>query len=163
MINILLAVSENHVIGKDNKIPWHLPADLRYFKKLTTDNVVIMGRKTFDSIGKPLINRVNIIITRQQDFRADGAIVVHSVKDALEQAELYRKEIFIIGGEEICKQALPVVDRIYLTRIHAYFDGDAFFPAPDRNEWTLVSSEPHEPDEKNKFAYNFEVYRRINN
>nr|AIA13661.1 Dihydrofolate reductase [uncultured bacterium] len=164
MINILLAASENHVIGKDNKIPWHLPADLRYFKKLTTDNVVIMGRKTFDSIGKPLPNRVNIVITRQQSFTADGAIVAHSVAEALKAAKEYAdKETFIIGGEEICKQALPFVDRIYLTRIHAYLDGDAYFPAPDLHEWMLVSSEQHEPDEKNKFAYDFEIYRRINN
>lgn len=164
MINILLAASENNVIGKDNKIPWHLPADMRYFKKLTTDNVVIMGRKTFDSLGKPLQNRVNIVITRQESFDAGDAIVVHTIAEALKKGREYHgKEIFVIGGEEICRQALPYVERIYLTRIHAHVDGDTFFAPPNKSEWQLVASEKHEPDAQNKFAYDFEIYRRINN
>jgi dihydrofolate reductase len=164
MINILLAASENNVIGKDNKIPWRLPADTRYFKNLTINNVVIMGRKTLDSLGKPLPNRENIVITRQPDYQAEGVTVVHSIGAALEKAkEFPGKEIFIIGGEEICRQALPFVERIYLTRIHAHVDGDTFFVMPDNDEWQLVSSDKHEPDAQNKFAYDFEVYRRIIN
>lgn len=163
MIAILVAASENNVIGKSNAIPWKLPADMRYFKKLTTGNVVIMGRKTFDSIGKPLPDRANVIITRQADMRVAGAYVSHSLRDALEKGRESGRDVFIIGGEEIYRQALPYVDRVYLTRIHAHIDGDACFPQLDKNEWMLVSSESKTPDEQHKFAFDFEVYQRINN
>lgn len=163
MVSILVAASENNVIGKRNAIPWKLPADMRYFRKLTTGNVVIMGRKTFDSIGKPLPDRANVIVTRQTDMKVPGAFVAHSLRDALEKGRASGRDVFIIGGEEIYKQALPYVDRIYLTRIHAHIDGDAYFPALNKSEWTLISSESKLPDEKHKFAFDFDVYQRINN
>lgn len=163
MVSLLVAASENNVIGKGNAIPWKLPADMRYFKKLTTGNVVIMGRKTFDSIGKPLSDRANVIITRKSDMRVAGAYVSHSLRDALEKGKESGREVFIIGGEEIYRQALPYADRIYLTRIHAYIDGDAYFPALDKKEWVLLSSESKMPDTQHKFAFDFEVYQRINN
>ncbi|MDZ4846658.1 MAG: dihydrofolate reductase [Chitinophagales bacterium] len=163
MVSILVAASENNVIGKGNAIPWRMPVDMRYFKKLTTDNVVIMGRKTYESIGKPLANRANVIVTRKEDMRVAGAFVAHSLRDALEKGKASGRNVFVIGGEEIYKQALPSVDRVYLTRIHAHIDGDAYFPALNKSEWTLISSESNAPDEKNKFACDFEVYQRINN
>lgn len=163
MVAILVAASENNIIGKGNSIPWRLPADMRYFRRLTTGNVVIMGRKTFDSIGKTLPDRANVIVTRQNDFRVPGAFVAHSLRDALEKGRASGKDVFVIGGEEIYRQALPYVDRVYLTRIHAHIDGDACFPQLDRKEWLLVSTESKTPDEKHKFAFDFEVYQRINN
>jgi len=163
MVAILVAASENNIIGKGNSIPWRLPADMRYFRRLTTGNVVIMGRKTFDSIGKTLPDRANVIVTRQNDFRVPGAFVAHSLRDALEKGRASGRDVFVIGGEEIYRQALPYVDRVYLTRIHAHIDGDACFPQLDRKEWLLVSTESKTPDEKHKFAFDFEVYQRINN
>lgn len=163
MVAILVAASENNIIGKGNSIPWHLPADMRYFRRLTTGNVVIMGRKTFDSIGKTLPDRANVIVTRQNDFRVPGAFVAHSLRDALEKGRASGRDVFVIGGEEIYRQALPYVDRVYLTRIHAHIDGDARFPQMDKKEWLLVSTESKTPDEKHKFAFDFEVYQRINN
>ena len=163
MIAILVAASENNEIGKGNAIPWRMPVDMRYFKKLTTDRVVIMGRKTYESIGKLLPDRANVIVTRQPEFRVAGAFVAHSLRDALEKGKASGRDVFVIGGEEIYKQALPYVDRVYLTRIHAHIDGDAYFPVLSKSEWTLISSESNAPDEKNKFACDFEVYQRINN
>ena len=161
MINIIVAASENNVIGKDNKIPWHLPADMKYFKNLTTGNVVIMGRKTLESMGKSLRDRINIVITRKQSFHANDMIVTHSLAEAFDKAKAYPgKEIFIIGGGEIYKEAFPFVQRIYLTRVSGNFEGDAFFPQLNKSDWKLLSREPHDADEKNKFPCVFEVYRR---
>ncbi len=163
MVSILVAASENNVIGKGNAIPWQMPADMRYFRRLTTGNVVIMGRKTYESIGKLLPDRANVIVTRQPDMKVAGAFVAHSLRDALEKGKASGRNVFVIGGEDIYKQALPYVDRVYLTRIHAHIDGDAYFPPLNKTEWMLVSSESKMPDEKHKFAFDFEVYQRINN
>lgn len=159
-LSIIVAVSSNHVIGLRNRLPWHLPADLKYFKKITTGHAVIMGRKTFESMGKPLPGRKNIVITRQDDYKADGTFVVHSLDHASALCPP-DDESFIIGGAEIIHQSMEVVNRIYLTRIHHAFEGDTFFPEPDPGRWKEVSAESHEPDEKNAYAYTFFQYERI--
>ena len=127
MISIIAAASENNVIGNENKLLWHLPADLKFFKSTTSGHPMIMGRKTFESIGKPLPGRATIIITRQDDYKPDGVIVVHSLKEALKEAEKIDEEVFIVGGGEIYKQAMFLVDRIYLTRVFATYNGDTHF------------------------------------
>src|SRR5687768_6483697 len=140
VLSLLVAAAENGVIGKDNKLPWHLPDDLKYFKNLTWGLPILMGRKTFDSIGKPLPGRKSIVITRQKSWKHECVEVVHSVKEAIKKATAYgAKEIFVIGGAEIFKTALPEADRIYLTRIHEHFDGDVFFPELNSSEWQLAT------------------------
>ncbi len=155
--SFVVAVAKNNVIGKDNTLPWHLPADLRFFKNLTTGHHIIMGRKTFDSFGKPLPNRTSVVITRQKDYRPEGCIVVHSIEEAIKVAAV-EKEIFIIGGAEIFKQTMPIADRIYLTRIDQEFEGDTFFPELNKEEWELKEKQDFEPDEKNKYSYSFCIY-----
>lgn len=160
-ISIIVAASENNVIGKDNKLLWRLPADLKYFKEITTGHHIIMGRKTFESLGKPLKDRTNIVITKNIAFRAEGCIIVNSLKWALEIAEKKgEQEVFIIGGGEIFKQALSLTNKIYLTKIFHQFEGDTFFPTLNENEWLLEKNEEHLPDEKNKYRYSFCTYIR---
>jgi dihydrofolate reductase len=160
-LSLLLAASENNVIGKDNGLPWHLPDDLKYFKNLTWGLPILMGRKTFDSIGRPLPGRKSIVITRNKDWQHQGVDVVHSVKAAVRKAADYgAKEIFVIGGAEIVRTSLPEADRIYLTRIHHHFDGDVFFPAIDEAEWQLVSGRFCEKDEKNPYDHTYQVWER---
>jgi dihydrofolate reductase len=161
MITIVVAVAENNVIGKDNQLIWHLPADLRHFKQKTMGHPMIMGRKTFESIGKPLSGRTTIIVTRQEDFQAEGCIVVNSLEAAIAKGkELDSEHVSIVGGAEIYRQSLPFVDTIYLTQVHHTFDGDTFFPVINEEEWKEISAEQHEPDEKNKYAYTFTELRR---
>lgn len=162
VLKILVATDEKGVIGKNNTLIWHLPADLKRFKELTTGQVVVMGRKTYESIGRPLPNRINIVITRQNDFQAEGVIIVHSLEEAILKAKsLHRGDTFIIGGAEIYNLALPLVDEIELTLLHDIFDGDAFFPKIDTNIWKLVSSERGLTDEKNPYQYSFQSFKRI--
>lgn len=158
-ISIVVAISENNAIGKDNQLLWHLPADLKHFKNITTGHTIIMGRKTYDSIGKPLPNRRNIIITRQKGLNIEGVEVVNSLDEALALCES-EAEVFIIGGAEIYKQAVAVSHRIYLTRVHQEFEADAFFPELDNETWKEVEKVDHLPDEKNKFAYTFSTLER---
>lgn len=153
-ISLLVAISENNVIGKDNKLIWHLPADLKLFKDLTLGHHIIMGRKTFDSIGKPLPGRTSVIITRNKDYEMPGCIIVNSLDQAISAAR-NDDEIFIIGGGEIFKDAMKVADKLYLTIVHEYFEGDTFFPAIDMNNWTELKRQKHLPDEKNKYSYSF--------
>lgn len=161
MISIIVAASENNVIGVENRLPWHLPGDLRFFKNTTWGFPVIMGRKTFESMGKPLKGRQNIVITRQQDYSHPGITVVPSIQEAIRVAEQQDvKEFFITGGTEIFLQALPLVDRIYRTRVHTTVEGDAFFPEISPAEWELKHSEAFPADEKNPFAYTFETWER---
>ncbi|GAA4730059.1 dihydrofolate reductase [Flavisolibacter ginsenosidimutans] len=161
LISLLVAASENNVIGKDNKLPWHLPDDLKYFKNLTWAMPILMGRKTFDSIGKPLPGRKSIVITRNNDWGHEGVDVVHSIEAAVEKAKEYgAKEIFVIGGAEIFKTSLPNANRIYLTRIHHPFDGDVFFPVINEKEWTLVSKRYCEKDAKNAYDHTYQVWER---
>ena len=159
-LSIAVATGENKEIGKNNQLLWHMPADLKFFKQTTSGHTVIMGRKTFDSVGKPLPNRRNIVITRDTDLRIAGTEVVNSLDEALSITQNEEKPVFIIGGAEIYRQALPKTDLLYLTTIHNQFDADTFFPEFDRNEWEVLSSEPHQADEKNKYDYTFEVLKR---
>lgn len=159
-ISIVVAISENNAIGKDNQLLWHLPADLKHFKNITTGHTIIMGRKTYDSIGKPLPNRRNIIITRQKDLNLEGVEVVNSLEEALSLSK-DEEEVFIIGGAEIYKQSVAVSHRIYLTRVHQEFEADAFFPELDNESWKEVEKVDHLPDEKNKFAYTFSTLERV--
>lgn len=160
-ISLLVAVDEAGVIGKDNKLPWHLPADLKYFKNTTWGMPVLMGRKTFESIGKPLPGRTNIVITRNAAWAFEKVSVVHNLTDAVALAQtLGVTEIFVIGGAEIFATALPQAHRIYCTRIHHHFEGDVWFPRFSKEEWQLVKSHTHAPDEKNKYAYTFEIWER---
>jgi dihydrofolate reductase len=162
VISFLVAADEGNVIGKDNKLPWHLPADLKYFKNLTWGMPVVMGRKTFESIGKPLPGRTSIVITRNKTWAFEKVLVAHTIKEAVQfAAERGVKEVFVIGGAEIFTTTLPNAARIYLTRIHHRFEGDVFFPEIPAAEWQLVSSHTHRPDEKNGYPYTFETWERI--
>ena len=160
MIAIVVAAAENNVIGKDNGLIWHLPADLRHFKQITMGHPILMGRKTFESIGKPLPGRTSVIITTQKDYEAEGCLVAHSVAEAVEQARQLDEDLYIIGGANIYEQTLPITDRVYLTRVHAAFDGDVYFPELDEEDWETVEQEHHEPDEKNKYPYSFLMLQR---
>ena len=157
-ISLIVAQSKNNVIGKNNQLPWHLPADLQHFKQITMGKPIIMGRKTFESIGKPLPGRNNIVISRNQQLSIPGCTVFHSIESAL-AAMKAEPEVMIIGGADLFLQALPLAHRIYLTVIDAEFEGDTFFPVLDAKVWTLVSEALHLPDEKNRYSYRFLVYR----
>ena len=158
-ITLIVAAAENNAIGKDNQMLWHLPNDFKYFKKNTLEHSVVMGRKTFVSIGKPLPERRNIILTRDMNYSHEEVDVANSVQEVLNYCRDER-EIFIIGGAEIYKQTLPLADKILLTRVHTTIDGDAYFPELLDHEWKLISAEKHEKDEKHAFDYTFEVYER---
>jgi len=161
ILSVLVAASENNVIGKDNKLPWHLPNDLKYFKNLTWGMPILMGRKTFESIGKALPGRKSIVITRNSDWQHEGADVVHSIEEAITRAESFGvKEIFVIGGAEIFKTSLADANRIYLTRIHKEFDGDVYFPEVSEKEWQLTSSRFCEADGKNIYNHTYQIWER---
>jgi dihydrofolate reductase len=161
-ISLIVAMGENRVIGAGGKIPWRLPADFRYFQKTTTGHPVVMGRKTFESIGRPLPGRTNIVITRDGGYRAEGIAVAGSLEDALAAAERSEgaDEIFILGGGQIYALAMPLAHRLYVTVVHGAFDGDAFFPEIDDADWALASRESHAKDEENPFDFDFLVYER---
>ncbi|WP_132053846.1 dihydrofolate reductase [Pseudocnuella soli] len=162
IISFVVAADEGGVIGKANQLPWHLPNDLKYFKNLTWAMPILMGRKTFESIGKPLPGRQSIVITRNGDWQYPGVLVVHSVAEALEAAKTAGvKEIFVIGGAEIFASAMPQAQRLYLTRVHHRFDGDVFLPSIDDSEWNLVREQHCSADEKNAYAHTFQVWERI--
>lgn len=161
-LSAIVAMSDNRVIGDKNQLPWHLPADLKYFKNLTSGHPILMGRKTYESIGRPLPNRTNIILTRNAEFTAPGCLVVTTIEEAMECArEAQSDEIFIIGGAEVYKQLLPHIERIYLTIVHDQFDGDAFFPELDEDQWQEVSRQNHDADENNEFDFSFVVLDRV--
>ena len=163
LISLLVAISENGVIGKNNTLPWHLPADLKYFKNLTWGMPVVMGRKTFESIGKPLPGRQNIVLSTQPQWQAPGTTTAPSLTQAIQIAEAAAvKEIFIIGGAQLFEAALPVANRIYLTRIHQHFEGDVFFDpvAAQGHQWKLVKENAGVVDEKNKWPHSFQVWER---
>lgn len=163
MIHIVAAVSENNAIGKDNKLLWHLPNDLKYFKQLTTGHPVIMGRKTFESIGKPLPNRYNIVITRNkpENNLHENVTYCPSLNEAINTARKKDENIYIIGGGEIYRQALPITDTLYITKVHTQMAGDTFFPEINTEQWQLVSKETYFKDEKHAFDYSFLIYRKI--
>jgi dihydrofolate reductase len=158
-IALVVAVAENGVIGKDNGLPWHQSADLRRFRQLTLGHTVVMGRKTFDSIGKGLTGRRNLVVSRNPEFRPPGATRVPSLAAAFDMAG-EGCDLFVIGGAEIYRQAMPVADRIYLTLVHASPEGDAHFSLPQPPEWKLVSTELHGADDRNDHETEFRVYER---
>ncbi|WP_373323194.1 dihydrofolate reductase [Alkalihalobacterium chitinilyticum] len=160
LISFLVAMDNNRVIGKDNDLPWSLPADLAYFKKVTMGHPIVMGRKTYESIGRPLPGRENIILTRNREYSVDGCTVLHSLADVKQVVDANDKETFIIGGAEIFKEAFPIADKLYITHIDEEFDGDTYFPAFSDHEWKEVSREKGIKDEKNPYDYYFTVYER---
>jgi dihydrofolate reductase len=161
MVSLIVAMSSNGVIGRDGDLPWHLPADLRHFKATTMGHHLIIGRATWDELGRPLPGRTMVVVTRNRDFSADGVLVAHSVEEALSLV-VGDDGPFIGGGAEIYRQALDAgfVDRVYVTRIHAEVEGDTFFPNIDLDGWLLADRVDHPADEKNEFAYSFERYDR---
>lgn len=159
MISLLVAHDTNKIIGLNNELPWHIPEDLAYFKKISMGKAMVMGRKTYESIGRPLPGRLSIVVTRNESFIAEGAIVVHNLKDAIARAEEYAGEVMIIGGAEIFRLAMEIADRLYITNIQKSYAGDTFFPDYGP-EWKLVSaSENHFTEDG--FPYSFEVYERL--
>ena len=161
IVSAIVAVAKNRVIGRDNDIPWYLPADLKYFKRTTLDHHIIMGRKSFESIGKPLPKRTNIIITRNPFFIASNCLIANTIEEALEIAFDHNEtEAFIIGGGEIYRQSLPFLDRIYLTEVDIEPEGQVLFPELNSDEWITVSEESHQADEKNEYDYVFKVLER---
>ena len=159
IISIIAAMGKNRVIGKGNALPWKLPADMKHFQDITKGKPVIMGRKTFESIGKPLPNRINIIITRDENYKVDGCIVAHSIDEALKAAGS-PEEVMIIGGAQVYKEFLPRANKMYLTLIEADFEGDAYFPKYNVEEWEEIAYEEHERDKDNQYNYRFLVLRR---
>jgi dihydrofolate reductase len=164
IISQIVAAATNNAIGKNNQMLWSLPNDFRFFKNTTWGMPVIMGRKTFESLGKELKGRTNIVVTSNKSWQAEGAVTAASLDEALAKAgELATNEIFIIGGGQIYKESFSITNRVYMTRVHAEFEADAFFPAIDPNEWKLVSKHDCFRDEKHAYDYSFEVWdRKIN-
>ena len=161
-ISLIVAMGENRVIGVGGKIPWHLPADFKRFKEVTTGHPIVMGRRTFESIGKSLPGRTNIVITRDANYQREGIVTVTSPDAAITAATSAPDddEMFVIGGAEIYKLFLPRAERIYLTKVYGAFGGDAFFPELDESEWELIFEEQHSLDEKNAFPFVFQLYER---
>jgi dihydrofolate reductase len=157
MITLIAAAAENNALGKDNQLVWHLPHDFKRFKQITSGNFIIMGRKTFESFPKPLPNRTHIIITRQKNYKVEGCNVVNSIEKAIEISPK-NEEVFIIGGAEIYSQSIDFADKIELTRVHASFDADAYFPEINLNEWELIFEEHHAKDEKHNFDFTFQTF-----
>lgn len=157
IISLVAAAGNNNVIGFNNQLPWKMPADMKFFMKLTMGHPVIMGRKTFDSTGKPLKDRRNIIISRDKNLTLSGCEVAHSMKEALELVK-EEKEVFIIGGEEIYRQSMHLANKIYLTRIYGDFQGDSFFPEINEHQWVLTSNKMNMADERNPYAFAFLEY-----
>ncbi|BAP42865.1 dihydrofolate reductase [Pseudomonas sp. StFLB209] len=163
-LSLIAAMAENRVIGIDNSMPWHLPGDFKYFKATTLGKPVIMGRKTWDSLGRPLPGRLNLVVSRQRDLHLDGAEVFSSLEAAMERAEQWAQEqgvteVMLIGGQQLYAQGLPHADRLYLTRIELSVEGDAWFPEFDTAQWQRVSTQPNAA-EGDKPAYHFDVWER---
>jgi dihydrofolate reductase len=158
-ITLVVAVAENGVIGAGGRLPWHLPADLKHFKAITLGKPIVMGRRTWESIGRPLPERRNIVVSGQPDLVIPGCEVVATLDDAIRLCA-GSPELMVIGGAQIYEQALPLASRIELTRVHSPFDGDTFFPALDLDVWREVEIEEHAPDDRNAYAYSFVVLKR---
>jgi len=159
-LHLVVAVAANGVIGRGNALPWHLPADLKHFRRITTGHAIVMGRRTWEAIGRPLPDRQNIVITRRADFRVPGADVVHTLDEAIARAHL-PDPVYCIGGGEIFRDALPRASRLHVTEIGAHFDGDAFFPEIDRAVWRETSREAHDAGDGTPFEYAFVTYDRV--
>lgn len=163
MISLISAADENNAIGFKNDLPWHLPKDMKFFKDKTWGMPIVMGRKSFEGLGKPLPGRLNVVITRREDFKIEGAVVVHDLEAAIEEAKKANvKEIMVIGGGEIYKLAIEIADTIYLTRVHTKVkEADAFFPEIDKNIFELEANVDFYADDKHAFDYSFQTWRRI--
>jgi dihydrofolate reductase len=159
-IAAITAMSENRVIGKNNQLPWHLPADLRYFKKLTMGRPILLGRRTYESIGRPLPGRCNVVISRDPTFQAPGCVVAKSIETAL-SAVSYSDEVYVIGGAQLYAEMLPRTQRLYITLVHQKMEGDTFFPEVDKYQWRQTSREDHPADEENIYPYSFIVLDRV--
>lgn len=160
IISLIVAADENNAIGNQNQLLCHLPADLKYFRQTTTGHHIVMGRKTFESVGRPLPNRVNIVISHTQGLAIEGCVVLNSLEAAIAYAkDAGESELFITGGGNIFNQSMAIANRIYLTRIYNSFTADTFFP-DFGEEWNLIQDEVHEADEKNPFNYSFQVYEK---
>ncbi|MFX3625290.1 MAG: dihydrofolate reductase [Ectobacillus sp.] len=160
MISLIVAMDKNRLIGSNNDLPWRLPADLAYFKRVTMEHPIVMGRKTFEAIGRPLPGRENIVITRNKSYKADGCTIAHSLTEVLERYGASSEEVFIIGGAELFKEALPIADRLYVTHIEEAFTGDTWFPEISLEQWREVSRAKGIQDEKNPYEYYFTIYER---
>ena len=158
-LSLIAALADNHVIGRDNKLPWHLPADLAHFKRLTIGKPIIMGRRTWESLPGLLPHRTHVIVTRDPDYRAEGGFVVHSIDEALAFAG-DAEEIMVVGGAELYRQCLPLASRLYLTLVHTVIEGDAVFPAYSTDEWCEQARESHAADERNPLDYSFVTLAR---
>lgn len=158
-ISLIVAIDENKAIGKDNQLLWHLPNDLKFFKKTTSGHTIIMGRKTYDSIGKPLPNRRNMVITRNKDLKIEGVEFYTSLREAIQNSKS-ENEVFVIGGSEIYNQALPLSNKIYLTQVHHKFEADTYLESLNLSDWEVVKQEDHFKDEKHLYDYSFMVLRK---
>ena len=160
-VSIIVAHGEGGVIGADNKLLWHLPDDLKNFKKITMGHMIVMGRKTWDSIGRPLPGRKNAVITRNRGLQNEGVLIFHSLAEAIDYAiERNEEEIFIIGGEQIYRLALPLADKVYLTLVYGSFEGDAYFPEIDPLQWKVDSKIFHPGDEKHPYPFDMMILSR---
>lgn len=160
MMQAIVAMDQHDVIGHDGQMPWSLPNDLKHFKEITMGHTVIMGRKTFESIGRPLPNRTNVVVTRNQDFHHEGIIIEHDLDEIPKKYD--REDAFIIGGGELYKALLPYVKRLYVTRVHATFEGDTMFPMLNWNEWQLIEEKKGIVDDRNEVAHTFFIFERKN-
>ncbi len=160
MITMIAAAAENNALGKDGNIPWHLPDDFKHFKQLTTGHHIIMGRKTWESFPRPLPNRTHVVITRDHSYKAENAVVVHSLEDALAYCK-DEAHTYIIGGGEIYKLGMNYATHIELTRVHNEFEADAFFPEINTNQWELVSSVFHDVDDRHKNGFTFQSWKKL--
>ncbi len=162
IVSLVVAAAKNNIIGKDNKLLWCLPNDMKFFKNVTWGLPVVMGRKTFEALGKPLKGRKNIVITRQPGWDVEGTVAVKTFEDAMFLVkEMDVKEMMVIGGGEIYKLAFEKAKRIYITRVNAEPEGDTFFPAIDPKSWKLISQKDHEADDHHEYAYSFQVWERV--
>ncbi len=161
IISMIVAATTNHVIGKDNQLLWNLPRDMKFFKNTTWGMPVIMGRKTYDSLGKPLPGRLNIVITHKTDWLPENVKIAHSLKDAIRVAEIQDyKEVFIIGGGQIFSEGMAIADRIYLTRIDVVLDGDAYFPSMENSAFTMISEQNYAADTKHAYPFHFQLWEK---
>jgi dihydrofolate reductase len=160
MLSFIVAMDSKSTIGKNNELPWHLPADLAFFKKVTMGKPIVMGRKTHESIGKALPGRENIILTRDKQYKSKGCSIIHSPVEISDIENRSDDELFVIGGAEVFKELFPIADRLYITEIEGDFEGDTFFPSFNQEEWELVSKEKGPKNDKNPYDYYFMIYDR---
>lgn len=162
MITIVAALGNNNALGKDNQLLWRLPKDLKHFKALTENHPIVMGRKTYESIGKALPNRTNIVVSRKENWFQEGILIVSTLKEALKFAKKIDENIFVIGGGEIYKQTIDLADKLEITQVKGDFEADTFFPKIDPKIWQMTDEQCHEQDEKNGYNFCFQTYERIN-